>query len=247
MEDHSLFHIDLLDELVDDNLSDFFDANKFTYSSDFDYTCVDCTDSMMCNACLEIETYLQGDDVGCASSDDNADIVSTNTDFVELKGTEILPTAMRLPSILQPPTLELKPLPEHLKYAYLEENEELPIIISTNLNAEQEEKLLGVLRKQKKAIGWTLADISGISLSMCMHRILLEDGAKSVRQPQRRLNPLILDVVKKEVTKLLQAGIIYPILDSTWVSPIQVVLKKSGITIVKNEKDQLIPTRVQNS
>ncbi|MCI44576.1 hypothetical protein A2U01_0065815, partial [Trifolium medium] len=61
-----------------------------------------------------------------------------------------------------------------------------------------------VLKKHKKAIGWTLAYIPGISPSMYMHRILLEDGAKIVRQPQRRLNPLILDVVKKEVTKLLQ-------------------------------------------
>jgi len=80
-----------------------------------------------------------------------------------------------------------------------------------------------------------------------MHRILLEEGTKPVRQPQRRLKPLILDVVKKEVTKLLQAGIIYPISDSIWVSPVQVVPKKSGITVVKNEKNELIPTRVQNS
>jgi hypothetical protein len=68
-----------------------------------------------------------------------------------------------------------------------------------------------------------------------------------VRQPQRRLNPLILDVVKKEVTKLLQAGIIYPISDSSWVSPVQVVPKKSGLIVVKNEKNELVPTRVQNS
>ena len=66
---------------------------------------------------------------------------------------------------------------------------------------EQEEKLLSVLKKHKKATGWTLADIPGISPSTCMHRINLEDGAKPVRQPQRRLNPVILDVVKKEVTK----------------------------------------------
>ncbi|XP_050909288.1 uncharacterized protein LOC127123071 [Lathyrus oleraceus] len=78
-------------------------------------------------------------------------------------------------------------------------------------------------------------------------KILLEDGAKTVRQPQRRLNPLILDVVKKEVTKLLQAGIIYPISYGKWVSPMQVVPKKSGLTAVKNEKNELVPTRIQNS
>ena len=123
----------------------------------------------------------------------------------------------------------------------------LSVIISASLAAEQEEKLLLVLMKHKKAIGWTLADIPGISPSTCMHRILLEDGAKPVRQPQRRLNPVILDVVKKEVTKLLQAGIIYPISDSQWVSPIQVVPKKTCLTVIKNERDELIPTRVQNS
>ena len=56
-----------------------------------------------------------------------------------------------------------------------------------------------------------------------------------------------MEVVKKEVTKLLQAGIIYPIFDSTGVSPVHVVPKKSGITVVKNEKNELIPTRIQNS
>ena len=80
-----------------------------------------------------------------------------------------------------------------------------------------------------------------------MHRILLENKSRPVRQPQRRLNPTILDVVKKEVTKLLAAGIIYPISDSTWVSPVQVVLKKSGITVVKNQDNVLVPTRVANS
>jgi len=118
------------------------------------------------------------------------------------------------------------------------------MIISASLAAEKEEKLLLVLKKHKKAIGWTLADILGISPSTWMHRILLEDGAKPMRQPQRRLNPIILDVVKKEVTKLLQAGIIYPIYDSQWVSPVQVLPKKTDLTVIKNERDELIPTRV---
>ena len=118
------------------------------------------------------------------------------------------------------------------------------MIISASLTAEQEEKLLLVLQKHKKAIGWTLANIPSISPSTCMHRIRFEDGAKPVRQPQRRFNPVILDVVKKEVAKLLQVGIIYPIFDSQWVSPIQVVPKKTGLTVTKNEKDELIPTKV---
>ena len=104
-----------------------------------------------------------------------------------------------------------------------------------------------VIKDHKRAIGWTLVDILGISHSLCMHIILLDEDAKPVRQAQRRLNPQLMDVVKKEVTKLLQAGIIYPISDSTWVSPVHVVPKKYGITVVKNEKNKLIPTRIQNS
>jgi len=80
-------------------------------------------------------------------------------------------------------TPELKPLLDNLKYVYLEEEDKLPVIISTSLTAEQEQRLLHVLKKHKKAIGWTLAYILGISPSTCMHRILLEDEAKLVRQP----------------------------------------------------------------
>ncbi|XP_042396420.1 uncharacterized protein LOC121986519 [Zingiber officinale] len=142
---------------------------------------------------------------------------------------------------------ELKPLPQHLKYAYLGENQQLPVIIAQNLEPDQEERLLEILRQHRKAIGWTLADIPGISPSICMHKIYLEEDVRPVRQPQRRLNPLILDVVKKEVTRLLQAAIIYPISDSKWVSLIHVVPKKSGVTVVANEENELVPTRVKNS
>ena len=99
--------------------------------------------------------------------------------------------------------MELKPLLSHLKYAYLERDGKLPIIISALLTDEQEQKLLQFIKDHKRAIGWTLADILGISPSFCMHRILLEEDAKPLRQPQRRLNPQLMEVVKKEVTKLL--------------------------------------------
>ena len=91
-----------------------------------------------------------------------------------------------------------------------------------------------ILKEHKTAIGWTIADIKGISPSTCMHRILLEEGAKPSRQPQRRLNPPMMDVVKKEILKLLKVGVIYLISDSNWVSLVQVVPKKIVITIVKN-------------
>ncbi|XP_071902589.1 uncharacterized protein [Coffea arabica] len=108
-----------------------------------------------------------------------------------------------LPSVVQAPILELKPLPKHLKYAYLGEGETLPVIISAGLSKIQEDKLLRVLREHKQAIGWTIADIKGISPAVCMHRIRLEKNAKPVRQAQRRLNPLMMEVVKKEILKLL--------------------------------------------
>ncbi|CAN6712710.1 unnamed protein product [Malus baccata var. baccata] len=149
-----------------------------------------------------------------------------------------------LPSIVQPPTLELKPLPSHLKYVFLGEDQTLPVIISSSLTAQEEDKLIRVLKEHKSAIGWTLADIKGISPTTCMHRILLEEGAKPSREAQRRLNPPMLEVVKKEVIKLLDCGVIYPISDSRWVSPVQVVPKKSGVTVVKNEEQELVPTRV---
>ncbi len=77
-----------------------------------------------------------------------------------------------------------------------------------------------------------------------MHRILLEDNFKATIEHQRRLNPNMKEVVKKEILKLLEAGIIYPISDSSWVSPVRVVLKKGGVTVVKNENNELIPTRI---
>ena len=72
----------------------------------------------------------------------------------------------------------------------------------------------------------------------------MEEDAKPVRQPQRRLNPHMQEVVRGEVLKLLQAGIIYPISDSLWVSPTQVVPKKSGITVIQNEKGEEVSTRL---
>ena len=120
------------------------------------------------------------------------------------------------------------------------------MIISSKLSAPQEERLMQVLKEHKTAIGWTIADIKGISPSTCMHRILLKEGARPSRQPQRRLNPPMMDVVKKEILKLFEVRVIYPISDSNWVSSVQVVLKKIGITVVKNQNDELVPTCIQN-
>ncbi|XP_059434307.1 uncharacterized protein LOC132167368, partial [Corylus avellana] len=124
-----------------------------------------------------------------------------------------------VPSLLSPPKLELKPLPEKLKYAFLGSNNTLPVIIASDLQKDQEDSLLAVLKEYKEAIGWTVADLKGIDPSIYMHRIHLEEDARPSRQAQRRLNPNMKEVVMKEVVKLLDAGIIYPISDSKWDTP----------------------------
>ena len=91
---------------------------------------------------------------------------------------------MRLkPSIEDPHILELKMLPKYLEYAFLEKNSKLPVIIASNLQLEQKEKLLEVLKEHKRAFAWKISDISGISPSFCTHKILMEDGFKPVVQP----------------------------------------------------------------
>ncbi|RVW68342.1 Retrovirus-related Pol polyprotein from transposon 17.6 [Vitis vinifera] len=142
------------------------------------------------------------------------------------------------------PKLNLKPLPEELKYTYLEENNQCPVVISSSLTSHQENCLMEVLKRCKKAIGWQISDLKGISPLVCTHHIYMEEEAKPIRQFQRRLNPHLQEVVRAEELKLLQAGIIYPISDSPWVSPTQVVPKKSGITVVQNEKGEEITTRL---
>ncbi|MCQ7416395.1 reverse transcriptase family protein, partial [Salmonella enterica] len=154
---------------------------------------------------------------------------------MELTVKDDVPTKVSAP--------ELKQLPAHLRYAFLGESSTFPVIISASLNKVEEEKLLRVLRDHKSALGWSIADIKGISPSIVMHKILMEDTFTPSVQPQRRLNPAMKDVVKAEVLKLLNAGIIYAISDSSWVSPVQVVPKKGGMTVVKNEKNEFISTR----
>jgi len=144
------------------------------------------------------------------------------------------------------PKKELKPLPNNLKYKFLGPADTLPVIIASDLHVAQEEKLLDVLREHKEAIGWTIEDIKGISPSVVMHKIHLEEDTKPSREPQRRLNPTMQELVRGEVIKLLDDGIIYPISDSKWVSPIHVVPKRAGVTIVQNKEGELVPTRVQS-
>ncbi|GJR91079.1 reverse transcriptase domain-containing protein [Tanacetum coccineum] len=147
-------------------------------------------------------------------------------------------------SIEDPPDLILKDLPSHLEYAFLEGTSKLPVIIAKDLKKEEKEQLLKVLKSHKRAIAWKISDIRGINPNFCTHKILMEEDFKPVVQQQRRVNPKIHEVIKAEVIKLLDAGLIYPISDSPWVSPIHVVPKKGGMTVVTNENNELIPTRL---
>nr|GEY73698.1 reverse transcriptase domain-containing protein [Tanacetum cinerariifolium] len=101
----------------------------------------------------------------------------------------------------EPPEVELKDLPHHLEYAFLEGDNKLPVIIAKELGSEEKAALI-------------------------------------------KVNPKIHDVIKKEVEKLLDAGLIYPISDSPWVSPVHCVPKKGGFTVAENEENELIPTRL---
>ena len=110
--------------------------------------------------------------------------------------------------------VELKILPNHLKYVFLEENETKPVVISSELTAEEENNLVEVLKRHKEEIGWHISDLKGIRPAYCMHKIMMEENYRPNRHPQRRLNPSMKEDVRKEVLKLLEASLIYPISNS---------------------------------
>nr|GEY08974.1 DNA-directed DNA polymerase [Tanacetum cinerariifolium] len=147
-------------------------------------------------------------------------------------------------SVDEPPEVEFKDLPTHLEYAFLGGDNKLPVIIAKELGDEEKSALIKVLKSHKRAIAWKLSDIQGINPEFCTHKILMEEDYKPAVQHQRRVNPKIHDVIKKEVEKLLDAGLIYPISDSPWVSPVHCVPKKGGFTVVENEENELIPTHL---
>nr|GEW09153.1 reverse transcriptase domain-containing protein [Tanacetum cinerariifolium] len=134
-------------------------------------------------------------------------------------------------SIEEPSELELKELPSHLECAYLEGVDKLPVIILKYLKVDEKEALLKVLKSHKRAIAWKITDIKGINPRFYTHKILMEEDYKPAVQSQRRVNPKIHEVIKNEVIKLLDAGMIYLISDSQWVSIIHCVPKKGGITV----------------
>nr|GEZ74067.1 DNA-directed DNA polymerase [Tanacetum cinerariifolium] len=126
----------------------------------------------------------------------------------------------------------------------MEGNDKLPVIIAEDLSVEEKTALITVLKSHKRAIAWKLSDIKGIDLEFYTHKILMKEDFEPAVQHQRRVNPKIHDVIKQEVIKHLEAGLIYPISDNLWVSPVHYVPKKGRFTVVENEDNELILTRL---
>nr|GFB57187.1 reverse transcriptase domain-containing protein [Tanacetum cinerariifolium] len=176
----------------------------------------------------------------CLNDDSNSEEIEDSEFYME---RDILILEAFLNNDLEPPS-RAQGIATHLEYAFLGENEKWPVIIAKDLNVNEKTTLIDVLKSRKKAIAWKLTDIKGIDPEFYSHKILLEEDFSPKVQSQRRVNPKINDVIKKEVKKLLDAGLIYPISDSPWVSPIHCVPKKGGMTVIKNDKNKLVPTRL---
>ncbi|CAN6576835.1 unnamed protein product [Malus baccata var. baccata] len=200
-EDHSCFSIDIIDSLAQgyfDDLND--DALEKVITRGMELKTKGADSSVthdihgLGHAVHPSEELIEV--VAALESSPKLDGKYTNRESIPISTNKLLP------SIIQASILELKPLPSHLKYIFLGENETLPAIISSSLTAQEEEKLLRVLKEFKFALGWTLANIK-------------------------------------------DCGVIYPISDSRWVSPVQCVPKKSRVTVVANAENELVPQRIQ--
>nr|GEX30564.1 reverse transcriptase domain-containing protein [Tanacetum cinerariifolium] len=188
----------------------------------------------------EINSYLKDESVSPkinhADCDPKGDICLIekllNNDSFQLPSMDLKQgEVVKAKSLIEvPPELELKELPSHLEYDYLEGVDKLPIIIAKDLKVDEKEALLKVLKSHKRVIAWKITDIK-------------DEDNKPAMQSQRHVNPKIHEVIKKEVIKLLDAGMIYPNPDSSWVNPIHCVPKKGGITVVENKNNELIPTQ----
>ncbi|GJU32399.1 reverse transcriptase domain-containing protein [Tanacetum coccineum] len=221
--DDTYFSIDVIDEILEEDFDALLDeGSKILHSIE--------------GTLLEEEIFAEFDEFMAMTADENSDSESDTEDPSFEKITINTDYKIKT-SIEEPPTdLELKPLPDNLEYVFLEEPSFLPVIISSHLSKGKKNRL-------KQAFAWKTTYIPGICPSFCKHKIQLLDDKKPVVQKQKRINPNMQEVIKKETMKLLDTGIIYPIADSPWVSHIHCVPKKCGITVVTNENDELVPTR----
>ncbi|GJR02124.1 reverse transcriptase domain-containing protein [Tanacetum coccineum] len=217
--DKSINRIDIIDEVCEEYAPELLGFSNKSSGGNPTPTSEPLTSEFILE---EIEAYLKDDsispEIDHADCDPEGDIcliekLLNNDPFqlppMDLKQGEIIKAK---PSIEEPPELELKDLPSHLEYAYLEENDKLPVIIAKGLKDVEKEALLKVLKSHKRAIAWKITDIKGIDPRFCTHKILMEDDYKPTVQSQRRVNPKIHE--------------------------------KGGITVVANEENELILTRL---
>nr|GEZ94993.1 reverse transcriptase domain-containing protein [Tanacetum cinerariifolium] len=191
----------------------------------------------------EVDAFLPIEDEP-TSSEFHQSYLDPEGDILLLEELKICEAYSDKSLVDEPPAVKLKVLPPHLEYAFLEGDDKLLVIIANDLSVEEKAALINVLKSHKRAIAWKLSDIKGINPEFCTHKILLEEDFEPTVQHQRRVNPKIHDVIKQEVIKLLDTGLIYPISDSPWVSPMHCVPKKGRYTVVKNKDDELIPTHL---
>ncbi|GJY17033.1 reverse transcriptase domain-containing protein [Tanacetum coccineum] len=213
VNDDTCFRMDVIDEITEDELDALLDDSKpfLNTSEKISETSLD----------KEFDEFMSG----------NVQDDQVKDDFEELPPKDELRIRT---SIQDPPTdLEMKPLPKHLEYAFLEEISLLLVVISALLEQNEKERLVSVLKNHKEAFAWKTSDIPRISPSFCKHKINFEDDVKPVIQRQRRLNPNMKEVVKKEIIKLLDTGIIYAIEER--LSPWILLLQEFDIEI-KNKK-----------
>nr|GEY16109.1 reverse transcriptase domain-containing protein [Tanacetum cinerariifolium] len=202
------------------------------------------TESPECETCGGPHSYTECPSVGGYTQE--ADYATTDALLHMLKFASTFKSLLidydvdpRVPLILERPFLRTA-----RALIDIHGTDKLPVIISKELKDEEKVSLLTVLKSHKWAIAWKISDIKGIDPRFCTHKILMEDDFKPAVQHQRRVNSKIHKVIKKEFIKLLDAGLIYPISDIPWVSPVHYVPKKGGMTVVENEDNELIPTRI---
>ncbi|GKD44227.1 reverse transcriptase domain-containing protein [Tanacetum coccineum] len=180
VNDDTCFRMDVIDEITKDELDALLDDSKpfLNTLEKISETSLD----------KEFDEFMSG----------NVQEDEVKDDLEELPPKDEL----RIRTFIQdPPTdLEMKPLPKHLEYAFLEENSLLPVVISSLLEQNKKEQLVSVLKNHKEAFAWKTSDIPGISPSFCKHKINFEDDVKPVIQRQRRLNPNMKEVIKKRLS-----------------------------------------------
>ncbi|GKD01435.1 reverse transcriptase domain-containing protein, partial [Tanacetum coccineum] len=267
--DESIYKIDILDITCEDHFHEVLNVQKSINPMSGSPT--PSSDTVVASLSLsltpfgdidfileEIDTFLASDDSTSPDVDDGRFDLEGDICLIEELLNNEIPNDLPHPllvfeineteniktSIDDPPDLELKDLPPHLEYVFIEGTSKLPVIIAKDLKREEKEQILKVLKSHKRAIAWKIFYIRGIDPNFCTHKILMEDDFKPAVQYQRWVNSKIHEVIKAEVIKFLDAGLIYPISDSPWVSPVHVVPKKEGMTVITNENNELIPTRL---